>query len=213
MMDQPAALAAIDRVGKIEWRHDPARLGSQVALMREYLRRSALVAEALGGTADWPWNDAAARLTLPGVDPRFLPGYALLDPEPEYRGPGTDPLEDRVLALSRRILGGADHPTVYMRNTCLWDIRWEAVSSHPSLAPLDLPDLYEPLIVMYERGGWFRMEHGYIDLGETMIAISFRQALHLTPLPALDSQALDRLDEQERRRAEERRGERIRKTP
>lgn len=44
--DDAAASAAIERIGQIEWKRDPARLGSQVALMREYLRRSAVVAGA-----------------------------------------------------------------------------------------------------------------------------------------------------------------------
>ena len=213
MIDQPAALAAIDRVGKIEWRHDSARLGSHAALMREYLRRAAVCAEALGRTGDWPWYDAAARLTLPGVDPRLLPGYVFLDPEPEYRGPGTDPQEDKIIALNRHMSGGQDRPTASMWNTCLWHIRWEAVRSHPALAPLGLPNLYEPLIVMYERGGWFRLEHAYIDLGEMMIAISFRNALQRTPLPAEDGPGLDRLDEEHQRQAQKQREERARKMP
>jgi hypothetical protein len=194
-MDQAAALAALDRVLRIEWRHDPARLGSHVALMKEYLRRAAAVAEALGLTADWPWFDAAARLTLPGVDRRRLPGRVFLDPEPQYDGPGADPLEDRVIAFNVRL--NADPPAegVYARRTCLWYIRWAAVKGHPALAPLGLPDLYEPLIVLYERGGQFRLEHAYIDLGDTMLAISFRNALALAPLPSLDAQVLDRLDE------------------
>lgn len=100
-----------------------------------------------------------------------------------------------------------------MWNTCLWHIRWASVRSQPALAPLGLQDLYEPLIVMYERGGWFRMEHAYVDLGGAMIAISYRDALRLTPLPALGAQGMDRLDDEHRRQAEERRRERARKTP
>lgn len=200
MINQPAALAAIDRVDKIEWRRDPARLGSQVALMREYLRRSALIAVALGGTADWPWDDAAARLTLPGVDTRFLPGYVFLDPEPEYRGPGTDLLEESVIALNSRMNSRMNARGFvqdgYARKVCFWFIRWASVQDHPALAALDLPDLYEPLIVFYERGGWFRPEQGYLDLdGANVTMAGWQNAAGHSPLASLNSQALDRLDD------------------
>ena len=68
-IDEAAAYAAIDRCWNIEWRENPARLESTIALVREYLRRSAVVAEAVGDTLNWPWFDAASRLTLPGRRP------------------------------------------------------------------------------------------------------------------------------------------------
>lgn len=213
MIDTAGALAAIDRVGRIEWRPDPARLGSHAALMREYLRRSAVCAEALGRTADWPWYDATAQITLLGVDPRSLPGYVFLDPEPEYRGPGTDLLEDKVIALNSQMNGQMNTSghvqDGYARKVCFWFIRWASVQSHPVLAALDLPDLYEPLIVFYERGGWFRPEQGYLDLdGANVTMAGWRNAAQQPPLPSLDPQTLDRLDEADRTRRE-----RQRKTP
>ncbi len=162
--DDAAASVAIERIGRIAWKRDPAKLGSQEVLMREYLRRSAVVAVALGGTADWPWDDAAVRLTLPGIDPHLLPGYVFLDPEPQYRGPGTDPLEDKIIALNGTVNAAGTFKSSYAWNSCLWYIRWEAVKNHPALRPLNLPDLYDPLITFHERGGWFRPEQGYLDL-------------------------------------------------
>lgn len=194
MIDTAAALAAIDRVGRIEWRHDPTHLGSQAALMKEYLRRSAICAEALGRTADWPWYDAAARLTLPGADTRLLPGYVFLDPAPEYRGPGADPLEDQIIALHQRVQRSGQ-VNAWMKPTYLWYIRWESVRNQPALTALGLPDLYEPLIAMYERGGRFRPEQGYLDLDGTNVTVTgWRQAAQQTPLPSRDSRDLDRLD-------------------
>lgn len=196
MIDEPAVMAAIDRIWKLEFRHGSGHDGSNIALMREYLRRSAIAAEALGRTGDWPWFDAAARLTLPDVDTRLLPGCVFLDPEPQYCGPGSDPLEDKIIALSQHTSSRPDYPSLYMWDSCLWYIRWESVKNHPALAPLGLLDLYEPLIVLYERSGWFRMEHAYIDVDGVLIGQGNpRKAAQSEPLSSLDFKELDLLDE------------------
>ena len=203
MIDEVSALAAIDRVWKIEWRPDPARLGSQMILMREYLHRSALVAEALGETANWPWYDAAGHLTLPGVDTHLLPGYVFFEPDPDYRGPGTDPLEDKIIALNKHLTEIPFDKGFYGRKSSLWYIRWASVKNHPSLTLLNLPDLYEPLVAFFERGGWFKPEQGYLDLGGGTVTLAgWRNAAQQTPLPFLDPQALNRFDEAERTRKE-----------
>lgn len=192
--DDPAASAAIERIERIAWKRDPARLGSQAVLMREYLRRSAVVASALGGTADWPWDDAAARLKLPGIDPHLLPGYVFLDPEPQYRGPGSDVLEDKIIALNGRVNTSGAAKSAYAWDSCLWYIRWEAVKHHPVLRPLNLPDLYDPLITFYERGGWFRPEQGYLDLdGYNLTRRTCAAAAEETP-QVITPAALDELD-------------------
>lgn len=195
-IDQAAALAAIDRCWNIKWQRDPARLGSQAALMREYLRRSALVAEAVGETPNWPWFDAAARLTLPGVDRRFLPAYVFLDADPPYERPGVDPVEDRVLALNRHMNEAPGDQGLYGRTVCWWSIRWASVKSHPTLAVLNLPDLYDPLVTFFERGGWFKPEQGYLDLdGDNLTLAGWQRAAQKPPLPSLDPAVLDALDQ------------------
>ena len=208
-----AAGAAIDRVWKITWRYAPETRGSDVALMREYLRRSALVAEALGLTRSWPWYDAAGRLTLPDMDARLLPGFTRLDTTPTPGAQWT-PLEQKIMEMDDHLSGQPDRPSILMRRSCLWYVRWESIKSHPALAPLSLPELYEPLIVMYERGGWFNLEHGYIDLRGLMIgAGSLQKYLDARPALSLDPQTLDLLDEAREREQEAQRKEPARKTP
>ncbi len=202
-IDEAAALAAIERCEKIEWQFKPEHLRSSLALMREYLRRAAVVAEVLGCPNAWPWDDAASRLTLPGVDQRFLPAYVYLgaDQGLKYEKPAVNSLEDKVAALARHfsdLPSGPDRfsPNFYALHSCWWYIRWASVKNLPPVAALNSPDPYEPLIVLYERGGYFRVEHGFIDFDPTGTLHPGSPAQWITrePLPSLAPAALDALD-------------------
>jgi len=209
-LDVTAARVALTRLRSIAWATNPDhhRQGAQLALLREYLYRAAQVALELGGTG-WPWFDAAARLTLPihgmslvpDVTAGALPGYVFLDSESHYRGPGTDPLEDEVIAMGKGLNGR--YLTSSMKSTCVFYVRWEALKNHPAVRGLALPDLYEPLIQFYERGGWFRMEHGdYIDLGGPMLGRGSPATYAQRPsLPSLDPAVLDQIDQDYTRRS------------
>ena len=216
-LDRPAVRAAIARVGNIQWgESDLHRLGAALALMREYLRRAGLAIEAVRQSRSyqvvWPWFDAAAWLAdsdedgSAGLEPMrdvydyTLPGYSLIEDEPVYWGPGVDPLEDEVLALSQRL--PASRLTYHMRRSCFYYLRWEAIKRHPAVRALGLPNPYEPLIVLYERGGLFRLEDSFqIDLGGVMINKSTpAQAAQFSPL-SLDPATLDQLDQDYTRRS------------
>lgn len=163
--------------------------------MREYLRRSAIVAEAVGNALNWPWYDAAAQLRLPGIDPDRLPGYVFLDPAPPYLGPGHDLLEDKILALNGRVNNTSLVKSPSAWYICLWYIRWEAVKNHPALTPLNLPDLYDPLITFHERGGWFRSEQGYLDLDGYNLSLLSCATMARKPPLVITPSALDDLDQ------------------
>jgi hypothetical protein len=65
------------------------------------------------------------------------------------------------------------------------------------IAKYDLSDPYEPLIRLYERGGNFYTEHGYINVFTVGIPYKYRgcQAYDSRTLfVTLDDGALDRLD-------------------
>lgn len=70
------------RIERIDWSASDAAAHrrSRVALLREFLRRSALWSEALGCPTLWPFFDLAARVDPPSPEvepPRLRPGVAL----------------------------------------------------------------------------------------------------------------------------------------
>lgn len=190
-IDEAATLAAIERCRQIAWRRDLRRLGSHAALMREYLRRSAVIAEALDEEKTWRWDDYTIRLMLPLSVRNSLPASVFLDEVPRYERPGADPLEDKIIALNRYMIESRFDTGLYGRKVCWWYIRWASIKNHRYITSMRLLDPYEPLIVFLERGGWFQREQGYVDLNGANVTLGTYP--HLPPL-SLDPAALDALD-------------------
>jgi hypothetical protein len=147
---------------------------SQVALMREYLRRAALWAKRLGATDYWPFFDVAS-LIAPEV--RTEPGI----------------VEQLEAALQPFSLW----PTI--KKTCIWYLHWHRLvqSRDVVVAAYRLPEPFEPLIRFYERGGRFSTEHGFINVDTVGIPAKVRgwQAFDsMTPFVDLDDRAPQRLD-------------------
>ncbi|PJN27500.1 hypothetical protein CG717_25390 [Streptomyces sp. CB02613] len=67
---------------------------------------------------------------------------------------------------------------------------------NPAIEVDDLPDLYEPLILLYERGGEFMKDNvGALDLtGVSFRPGSLQSNTSNTPVVALDGTVLDALD-------------------
>ncbi|MGW2628144.1 hypothetical protein ACWC2K_02240 [Streptomyces chattanoogensis] len=83
-----------------------------------------------------------------------------------------------------------------VRSTCAGAVRMaELRAQNPAVVP-DLPDLYEPLVLFYERGGEFFRDHaGFLDLtGVLFRPGTLRGHLGTTPLTALSDVVLDALD-------------------
>ena len=191
LIDELAAYAVIERLWSLDWQFRNT-CPSHVALMREYLRRSAQTTRALEATDLSPWNDPAEFVQHPNLDLNVLPGFTLLSSAPEYLGAGFDPLENRIQTLNQQL---PKNFTPLMRKTCLWAVRWASLQRLPVILRHGLPDLYEPLLVLYERGGWFRTERGQVDFGGPMIPVpSAEQRLQHPPMASFESEALDALD-------------------
>jgi hypothetical protein len=173
-MAPTAEYNALQRLLAIRWRFDQSKLESHVALMREYLRRAALWSKSLQAADHWPFFDVAS-LIAPKVraDPSLVSEF-----------------EKSVSPL-------ALWPTV--RKTCIWYLHWNAVkeSQAQELAKHNLPEPFDPLIRLYERGGQFQTEHGFINVGLIGITARFQgwQAYNRTvPVVDLDDDSLDRVD-------------------
>ncbi|MFC7244893.1 hypothetical protein ACFQO7_20650 [Catellatospora aurea] len=166
----------IARLHEVTWEESLQHNGSRIALMLEYLRRSALWAQALDQTRYWPFFDIAA-----AADPDARLDEAYLDSVlAGLSGRGLRPLDERVIR--------------YMLNFTVLPA-W----------PRDLPDPFEPLLAVYERGGSFGREAGSIRIGvgDGVPARSAEKYARRAPADDLSPAALDVLDRTwEERRAE-----------
>lgn len=167
LMSNPAA-QALERLRSLHWSFDFDRERSYVALMKEYLRRMGLWADALQLTDTTPFFDVAAAVL------------------PNMRAP-----QALVAALNVQV----HPPSPLVQVTCEWYLHWNFVCDRPEITCFQLPEPYEPLIRMYERHGSFRREHIYIDVGLTGIAMPpWRVYAKHEPLTNLDDATLDQLD-------------------
>lgn len=74
-------------------------------------------------------------------------------------------------------------------------VRWAALKADAGAGRPDLPDPYEPLLLMYERGGGYSIEE-FIDLYGVMIPYgNFESNLNAEPFLSLAPSTLDALDE------------------
>ncbi|MFC6984180.1 hypothetical protein [Streptomyces cirratus] len=174
----------MDRIVAIDWRaaeHDVEHGASRARLMREYLRRAALwVREfqksdphpvfGVGRPENWPFFDIARR-----VDPRVRAEAALaarLDTFLAEHASGF-----LVGAASRAALHWASLPS-------------ESLGRFPPL-----PDPFEPLVLLLERGGGFCIENGFIDFVAHRVRLtSWQDHVATPPIPSLSPVALDALD-------------------
>ncbi|MEU4178518.1 hypothetical protein [Streptomyces sp. NPDC026589] len=178
MTDGPGKRAAskvMERLCAVKWERDWGdvfgKAMSRRLLMREYLRRSALWAQTYSAESAWPFFDITE----------------YMDPEFKFSPDTAQELEEFLRA---RMSGD-------VKVTCRGTVRLAELRLHnPEIGTDDLPDLYEPLIRLYERGGEFMTDNfGALDL----TGVSFRHGslqgyASNTPVVALDGTVLDSLD-------------------
>jgi pSer/pThr/pTyr-binding forkhead associated (FHA) protein len=145
--------------GKHDPRHEPSV--SNVELMKEFLRRMMLWAEALNMREAWPLFDVAA-----SVRPTVRPDV------------------EQLKMLTRGL-----YPNMFVRMTCHWTLRWSAVKNSSEVKRLNLPDPYEPLLQMYENGAWFSRGDTSVDIRDSTAItrrISLDPALYQDAPPFID---------------------------
>lgn len=168
--------AVIGRLRAVDWSDDSAayeHANSRALLMREYLRRAAEWARAYGAEESWPFFDIAEHVA------------------PEVRTPPD------VAAELEEVLTGLSPAS--LRKTCRGAVRWAVPGSAGDRSPQGLPDdPYEPLLLMYERGGGYFVEE-FLDLNGAMLRLGTVESnLSARPFLTLSPTIPDALDAEDR---------------
>lgn len=173
-MTSQTAFLTLERLRAIEWPgdwdHALTHAPSRRLLMREYMRRAALWAQAYASESAWPFFDVTDY-----VDPNFrLPSELATELDEPLKGIASSPIQ----------------------KTCLGAVRLAWLRDQKSATLPDLADLYEPLILFYERGGEFLSDNaGFLDLtGVSIKPMSLQDNLRTTPFLTLCNATLDALD-------------------
>lgn len=169
MTPTDAAIRLSERLLAVDWGNGgfDHRL-SRVKLMAEHMRRAAWWVRELG-CEGWPFPDLA-RCANPAIR--------------------ADPTV--VLAFE----GALAPVTSDVKRVCVCALHWAALTAAPGVALPELPDPFEPLLWMFERGGGFVSESGFIDVGLASVRWqTWRDHLREEPVVALDLATLDRLDQ------------------
>jgi hypothetical protein len=184
---------AKERIRSIDWKWNETKYssiaGSSYFLLQEFLRRAALWAEAFG------------LIDVPGTGWPMIDYASYVDPSLKIDDSGDS---DEVLPEAEKLQ--VDHLSWYERRVCVYFVHWAAVKDRSEVTKYSLPDPYEPLIVLYERGGSFRKDHsGVWEYHNTsgFPACSANYYLSSEPIVELDKVSLDKADEDFERSREE----------
>lgn len=150
---------------------NPNGYRSHMRLYHEYVRRLGLYATSFG----WGYFNVLTK-DIPGmIDPLIRANAEVTETVVKY-------------ALGREFDAVAIH-------IFLMALHWEALRDSEVYDTYKLLPLYEPLIMIYERGGWLSTEQNWVDV--TGIGIPpkrWEQCLASEPLFSLDTDFLDGLD-------------------
>jgi hypothetical protein len=172
-VNQSHTAATLARLQAVDWSGDSGfdHRRSRIRLMAEYLRRAALWAQALDATDEWPFFDIAAHLA-----------------------PSVHVPDDQAKELEALIYNRVGWPSV--DRSCRAALRWAALQDSDVSLPPVLDDPYEPLLLMFDRGGGWTTEAGFIDVdGAAIRRQTWHDHLATEPVTALDPATLDALDE------------------
>ena len=169
--DAAAAERMVDRLAAVKFDHEVAfaRQSSRGRLVREFLRRTALWARELGAESGWPYSDLAGALE-PEVDvePHQLARLEIdADTSDEF------PIGPKLGALI---------------------VRWAALGDLPRQSFPHLDDPYEPLLVLFDRGGGCRKLGGWIEMGYGEFPVGTLEDRALYEPRPIDQAALDACD-------------------
>lgn len=131
---------------------------SDVMIAKEYLRRVALMAKAL---PEWK--------SSPFFDPKIIT-------EAE--------LDANVKTEIEAVLNSEMQPNAYVRKLCADYIRWQAYVDTGNVVACSHANIYEPLLILFERGQEIGLHHGELMIGS--FAIPLNRWLESANLPPAD---------------------------
>jgi hypothetical protein len=156
---------------------DYDRIPSHQALLREYWRRMTHWAEALNCREEWPYFDVAAHI------------------DPAVRASA-----EEIESLDTHFRHSKTATALWMTRPLQWAVHWDVLKEKGLDNGFNLPDPYEPIIILYERGGTFALDGDgmtiYITDISGVIKPQWRDYHHFRPYTELDEAALDQLDAQ-----------------
>ncbi|TDD58547.1 hypothetical protein E1263_18710 [Kribbella antibiotica] len=171
--DMAAAERMVERLLAVEWDRDAAfaHQRSRARLAREFLRRTAQWAVAVGAERGWPASDLAAAVSPDvSVDPALL---AKLD---------LDETSSNLFPVPSEI-----GPQI---------VRWAALGDLPRQRFPQFLDPYEPLLELFARGGGYARAPGELDLGFGSVPIRKVAARATLAALPIDAASLDALDQE-----------------
>ncbi|MEV0285213.1 MULTISPECIES: hypothetical protein [unclassified Kribbella] len=171
MTDTVAAERMVARLLAVQWDDDAVyrHQRSRGLLIREFVRRTAQWAQALGAKEGWPFGDLARALDPEvSVDPALLAKLEI-----DAATAGINPIRPEHAAAI---------------------VRWAALGDLPRQRFPELDDPYEPLLALFDRGGGYSQANGFIEIGYGAFPkLSVAERAELEPL-AIDPATLDALD-------------------
>ena len=163
----------LQRILAVEWElHDEA-VASHMKLLKEHFRRMVLWAKQLNCVKVWPYFSVAIRL----------------DP--------TSKVDEEDVRMLRKHLKDRGVYSPLMIGQLQHSLQWDIIPDNLRTTFSALPDPYEPLLVMYERGGIFSLEDGFLIRVSERLGFSKGQWSDFdksTPYVELDKASLDSLD-------------------
>ena len=168
----------LSRILGVDWIYDPSRRRSHEALFKEFLRRQVLWLHALECIDDYPSYDLASL-----VNNKVRASM------------------EATTAIRHHLSSRALNATMILSGALENALHWAALEDTGLAETYDLPNPYEPLIILYERGGTFTIEEmfgrfviGYDNRGPSLPRGPWRRWYQNEPFVDLKPTILDALD-------------------
>ncbi|UQU67764.1 hypothetical protein COUCH_16450 [Couchioplanes caeruleus] len=170
MTPDEAVQAMADRLRAVDYERRGDKAWSKAALLREYFRRAARWADAYDCDTRSPFFDIAQC-----VDPSVRADQTVID------------------SLVRDVSSGTRNA---ITRVAPFILHWAALRAAPAVTvPPELEDPFEPLILLFERGGGFHTENGEVNLEYLAAPLrGWRERAGTPPMVSFAPEVLDEID-------------------